>query len=232
MFCSFHSFNVRPENWDLPSRSSKVSIRTTELNAGRKYQFPAGIFNTTWLREIFNLRSEHAILVVKVFTFRAGKWDLPCRTWLSSTLVETHIFRPENGMLPACEKLSTSGGGIQTLLEKIQLSGRIIEINLADSGSCLLEWHISIMVETTISRQEYFLLSAQKKLSSSGRRMIQFYWSNFHLPARGFTDCQLLVGGCSSSVKSSNFPIGSVALTSTQPLKIWLLCTNAESRSA
>jgi len=58
---------------------------------------------------------------------------------LSSTLVETIIFRPEDSMRPVCEKFSTSGRSMQFLLGKIQLSGRRIEIYLADSGSFLLE---------------------------------------------------------------------------------------------
>jgi hypothetical protein len=58
---------------------------------------------------------------------------------LSSTLVETDIIRPEDSMLPAWEKFSTSGRSMQFLLGKIQLSGRRIEIYLADSGSFLLE---------------------------------------------------------------------------------------------
>ena len=73
MFCSFDSDNFRAENSDLPGRSSKVSIPRTELNAGRKYHLPAGRLNTTWLREILNLRSQKAILVVKVLTFPAEK---------------------------------------------------------------------------------------------------------------------------------------------------------------
>jgi len=141
---------------------------------------------------------------------------------LCSTLVQTNIFRPEDSMLPAWETFSTSGRRIQFLFGKIQLSGRRIEIYLTDSGSFLLESHISIVVATIIFLPEDYLLSAWQKFSSSGRRMMQFFGRNFQLPAGGFTDSQLLVGGCSSSVQSSNFPVGSVALTSTQPLKIWL----------
>jgi hypothetical protein len=50
-----------------------VSIRRIELNAGRKYHIPAGRFNTSWLGEILNLRSENTILVAKVSSFRAEK---------------------------------------------------------------------------------------------------------------------------------------------------------------
>jgi hypothetical protein len=116
MLCSFDSANFRPENWDVPSRTSKVSIRRTEFKGGRNYHLPAGRFNTTWLGKIVNLRSENAILVEKVSTFRAEKWDPPCRTWELSTgkaefnagwnwhsviLVETIISRPENLILSA-----------------------------------------------------------------------------------------------------------------------------------
>jgi len=54
-------------------------------------------------------------------------------------MVETTIFLPEDSMLAAWEKLSTSDQGMQFLLGKIQLSGWRIEIYLADSGSFLLE---------------------------------------------------------------------------------------------
>jgi hypothetical protein len=58
---------------------------------------------------------------------------------LSSTLVETNIFWPEDSMLPAWEKYSTSSRRMQFLLGKIYLSGWRIEIYLADPGSFLLE---------------------------------------------------------------------------------------------
>jgi len=38
----------------------------------------------------------------------------------------------------------------------------------------------------------------------------------------GFSDFQLLVERCSSTVQSSNYPDASVSLTSTQRLNIWL----------
>jgi hypothetical protein len=50
----------------------------------------------------------------------------------------------------------------------------------------------------------------------------EIFLRNFQLLAGGFTDSHLLVGGISSGIKSSNFPVGSVVLTSTQPLKIGL----------
>jgi len=73
---------------------------------------------------------------------------------LSSKLVETIIFRPEDSMLPAGEKFSTSGRRMQFLMGKFQLSGRRIEIYLAESGSFLLKRRSSILVETNISRPE------------------------------------------------------------------------------
>jgi len=73
---------------------------------------------------------------------------------LNSTEFATINFWPEDSMLPAWETFSTSGGRMQFLLGKIQLSGRRIEIYPADSGSFLLERHCSILVETIISRPE------------------------------------------------------------------------------
>jgi hypothetical protein len=73
---------------------------------------------------------------------------------LSSTPVETKIFRPENSMLPAWEEFSTSGRTLGFLLGKIQLSGWRIQIYQIDSGSILLERHSSILAETTISQPE------------------------------------------------------------------------------
>jgi len=73
---------------------------------------------------------------------------------VSATLVEINIFRQEDSMLPAWGKFSTSGRRMQFLLRKIQLSGRRIEIYIADSGSFLLEWSSSILVEAIISQPE------------------------------------------------------------------------------
>jgi len=141
---------------------------------------------------------------------------------LSSTLLESNIFRPEDSMPSAWEKFSTSSRRMQCLLGKIRLSCRRIVICQADSGSFLLERHSSILAETTISRPEDYILSALEKFSSSGRRMIQLSGRNFQILAGGFIDSQLLSGECISSVKCSNFLVGSVALASTQRLKIWL----------
>ena len=73
---------------------------------------------------------------------------------LSSTLVETLIFRPEDSIPSGWEKFSTSGRRMQFVLEKVQLSGRRIEIYLAEPGSYLLERHSSILVETIMSWPE------------------------------------------------------------------------------
>jgi len=73
---------------------------------------------------------------------------------LRSKLVQTIIFRPEDSMLPAWEKFSTSGRRMQFLMGKFPLSGRRIEIYLAESGSFLLERHSSRLLETNISRPE------------------------------------------------------------------------------
>jgi len=58
---------------------------------------------------------------------------------LSSMLVQTNIFRPEDSMLPVWEKFPTSGQRVQFLLGESQLSGQTIEIYLVDSVSFLLE---------------------------------------------------------------------------------------------
>jgi hypothetical protein len=53
--------------------------------SGRKYHLPAGRFNTPWLGEILNLRSENALLIVKVSTLQGEKCDLTLQTWELST---------------------------------------------------------------------------------------------------------------------------------------------------
>jgi len=73
---------------------------------------------------------------------------------LSSTLVGTNIFRPNDSMLPACETFTTPGQRMQFLLGKFQISGEGIGFYLAVSGSILLERLNSTVVETIISRPE------------------------------------------------------------------------------
>jgi len=90
---------------------------------------------------------------------------------LSSTLVETIIFRPDHSILPGWEKFSTSGQRIQFFLGKFQLSGRRIEIYLAEPGSYLLERLISKLVETIIFEPDDSMLPAWEKFSTSDRRM-------------------------------------------------------------
>ena len=76
MLRSFESSNFPPENWDLPSRSSKLSSWRTEFNGGRNYQLPAGELDTSCQGEILNLGSETAILLGKVWTIRPVNWNL------------------------------------------------------------------------------------------------------------------------------------------------------------
>ena len=93
---------------------------------------------------------------------------------LSSTLVETDIFRPEDSMLPAWEKFSTSGRSMQFLLGKIQLSGRRIEIYIAEPGSFLLKRLSSTLVETIIFRPEDSMLPCLDEILN--------FWSENAIP--------------------------------------------------
>jgi len=102
---------------------------------------------------------------------------------LSSTLVETIIFRPEVSIQPGCAKFSTSGRRTQFLLRKFQVFGRRSEICLAEPGSYLLERLSSTLVETDIFRPEDSMLPAWEKCSTSGRSM-QFLLGNIQLSSR------------------------------------------------
>jgi hypothetical protein len=106
----------RPEDSILPGWA-KFST------SGRRKQFLLLKF------QLFGRRSE-------IYLAEPGSYLLER---LSSTLVETDIFRPEDSMLPAWQKFSTSSWSMQFLLGKIQLSGRRIEIYLVHSGSFLLK---------------------------------------------------------------------------------------------
>jgi len=88
---------------------------------------------------------------IEIFLAEPGSYLLER---LSSTLVETIIFRPADSMLPARVKFSTSGQGMQFLMGKFKLSRQKIDIYLAESGRFLLERLSSILVETIISRPE------------------------------------------------------------------------------
>jgi len=92
---------------------------------------------------------------------------------LSSTLVENIIFRPEDSMLPAWVKFSTSNRRMEFLMGKFQHSVQRIEIYLAESGSFLLERLSSILVETNISQPEDSTFTALEKFSTSGQRMME-----------------------------------------------------------
>jgi len=90
----------RPKDSVLPGWV-KVSI------SGRKTQFLLRNF------QLFERRSE-------IYLAEPGSYLLER---LSSALVETDIFRPEDSMVPAWEKFSTSDRSMQFLLGQIQLSG-------------------------------------------------------------------------------------------------------------
>jgi len=102
---------------------------------------------------------------------------------LSSSLVETIIFRPEDSILPGWAKLSTSGRKTQFLLRKFQLFERRSEIYLAEPGSYRLERLSSTLVETDIFRPEYSMLPEWEKFSTSGRSM-QFLLRKIQLSGR------------------------------------------------
>jgi len=77
---------------------------------------------------------------------------------LSSTQVETIIYRPEDSKLTGGEKFSTSVRRMQFFLGKFQLSGRRIDIYIAEPQSFLLKWLSSTLVETIIVRPEDSML--------------------------------------------------------------------------
>jgi len=89
--------NFWAENWDLPYRSSKLSSRRTEFNAGRNYHLSKGRFNTTCLGDILTSWLENSIDLGKVWT---SSWRIEIYASetgnfllgrLSSTLVDTLI---------------------------------------------------------------------------------------------------------------------------------------------
>jgi len=131
-----------------------------EFKAARNYHLPAGTFYTTWLGEILNFWMENTILlgkfqlsgrIIEIYLAEPGSYILER---LSSMLVKTKIFRPEDSMLPAREKSSDSCWKMQFLMGKFQLSGRRIQINLEDYWSFVLERLGSILVATIISWPE------------------------------------------------------------------------------
>jgi hypothetical protein len=90
---------------------------------------------------------------------------------LSSTLIETIIFQPEDPILLGCVKFSTSSRRTQFLLQKFQYFGRRSAIYLAEPGSYLLERLSSRLVETHIFRPEESMLPSWEKFSPSTRSM-------------------------------------------------------------
>jgi hypothetical protein len=93
---------------------------------------------------------------------------------LSSTLVETIIFRPEDSILPGWEKFSTSGQRMQFFLGKFQLSSWRIEIYIAEPGSFLLKRLSSTLVETIIFRPEDSMLPCLDEILN--------FWSENAIP--------------------------------------------------
>jgi len=118
----------------------------------------------------------------RIVIYLAAARNLPVRG-LSSTLVETFIFRPEDPILPGWEKFSTSCWRIRFFLGKFQLSGRKIEIDNVEHESYLLEKLSSKLVESNIIRPENPIPAVCAKFSTSGRRM-QFLMWKFQLFTR------------------------------------------------
>jgi len=109
---SWDGFHFRPENQDIFDRSSELSSRTTEFNAGRNSHPPAGRLNTICLREILNIRSENAILCGKVSISGRRNNFGPIWThkfWSEDVCsCDSSNFGPENRDLPSSSsKLSS-----------------------------------------------------------------------------------------------------------------------------
>jgi len=77
-----------------------------------------------------------------------------------------------------------------------QLSGRRIEIYLAEPGSYLLKRHSLTLVKTKILWQENSILPAREKFSNSGRK-IQFLVGKFQLSAQR---TEIYLADCASFV--------------------------------
>lgn len=94
------SFSFQPENLNVSSLSSKLSIRNTEFYDGGYYHLPAGCLNITRLGEILTIRLENAIRFGKVSTSarRVEIYLVEALNFqvgiLSSTLLETIIIHP------------------------------------------------------------------------------------------------------------------------------------------
>jgi hypothetical protein len=102
---------------------------------------------------------------------------------VSSMLLETIIFRPEDSILPGWAKFSTSGRRTKFLLPKFHIFGRRSEIYLEKPGSYLLERFGSTLAETNIFWPEDSMLPAWEKFSTSGWRM-QFLLGKIKLSGR------------------------------------------------
>jgi len=152
-----------------------------------KFQYPAGGIISGLDRLTTSGRRMYAHVTVPTSGRRIEIYLAAAQNFLvgglSLTLVETIIFRPEDSILLGSEKFSTSGQRIQFFLGKYQLSGRRIEIYLAEPGSYLLKRLGSKLVETIIFRAEDSMLPAWEKFSTSGRRM-QFVMGKFQLSGR------------------------------------------------
>jgi hypothetical protein len=150
------SFSFRPENWDVPSRSST----TSEFNTISNNHLQAGWLNNTCLREIPELLVRKCNSSWEGFNFRPENWDLSCRrSGLSSWTTELNTDR--NHHPPAGRFNATSLGEIINFRSEnaipLGTDSTIWPENWdlpAEAGSFLLEQHSSILVETIISGLE------------------------------------------------------------------------------
>jgi len=115
MQCCLGNFQLLPENWDEPSRSSKLSGQKTAFNTGSNNHLPARWLYITSLGEILNFQPENAIPLGNVST-SGQRIEIYLREarnilvrWLSSTLVETINLRRADLIPSASEIILTSG---------------------------------------------------------------------------------------------------------------------------
>jgi len=110
--------------------------------------------------EFLNFRSGHTILFGNVSASSRGivMYIASARNFLvgrlSSTMVATINFRPDDYILPAWEKFLNFQSETAILLGKVSTSGRRIEIYLAEAFNFLLGRLTSSLLETIIIRPE------------------------------------------------------------------------------
>jgi hypothetical protein len=83
---------------------------------------------------------------------------------LSSTLVETIIFLPEDSTLPRWEKCTTFDRRMQLFLGQFPLSSHRFEIYITEPWSFLLKRISSMLVETIIFQPEDSMLPCLEEI--------------------------------------------------------------------